>query len=110
MKTNTKINALRVLTLMALLSTAILVSSAHAAEPNDAVTQQGDPARWYQEEMTPMAYFKTLKKEAEAVYQESSIACKQMGKKDAGPCLRAAKETLQQDMAAAYSKSGIRAR
>lgn len=110
METTTKINAIRVLIFMVLLGTAILVSTAHAAEQTEAVAQQGDPARWYQEEMTPMAYFKTLKKEAEAVYQESSIACKKMGKSQAGPCLRAAKETLQQDMADAYSKSGIKAR
>ncbi|MFZ6758568.1 hypothetical protein ACO0K9_15300 [Undibacterium sp. Ji50W] len=109
METNTKINVIRALILMALLGTAILMSAAHGAEQNE-VTQQGDPARWYQEEMTPMAYFKTLKKEAEAVYQESSGACKQMEKKQVGPCLRAAKETLQQDMAAAYSKSGIKMR
>jgi hypothetical protein len=75
-----------------------------------AIGQRGDPERWYQEEMTPMAYFKTLKKEAEAVYQLSVAECKRAERSQQSTCLREAKSVMQQDIADAYRKSGIRPR
>ena len=110
MKTTNKINMLRALTFTALISSAIVISSVQAEVPNEAISQPGDPVRWYQEEMTPMAYFKTLKKEAEAVYQLSVMDCKRMQGNQGRQCLRDAKDVLQQDIAAAYQKSGIKAR
>jgi len=88
-----------------------MASPALAADTDPAaISQRGDPERWYQEEMTPMAYFKTLKKEAEAVYQLTTIECKRLERSQQSACLREAKATMQQDMADAYRKSGIRPR
>ncbi|PXX44036.1 hypothetical protein [Undibacterium pigrum] len=90
---------------------AAMLSPAFAADTDPtAISQRGDPERWYQEEMTPMAYFKTLKKEAEAVYQLSSMECKRAERSQQSACLREAKATMQQDIAEAYRKSGIRPR
>ncbi len=96
--------------LFALISGAMLSSALAADVDPTAISQRGDPERWYQEEMTPMAYFKTLKKEAEAVYQLSVIECKRVERSQQSACLREAKATMQQDMADAYRKSGIRPR
>ncbi|MES2036468.1 MAG: hypothetical protein V4495_01405 [Pseudomonadota bacterium] len=96
--------------LFALISGAMLSPALAADVDPTAISQRGDPERWYQEEMTPMAYFKTLKKEAEAVYQLSVIECKRVERSQQNACLREAKATMQQDMADAYRKSGIRPR
>ncbi|MFZ6732732.1 hypothetical protein ACO0LG_12480 [Undibacterium sp. Ji42W] len=93
------------------LVSAAMLSPAQAADTDpNATSQNGDPQRWYQEEMTPMAYFKTLKKEAEAVYQLSVVECRRMARNQQSTCLSEAKSTMQQDMADAYRKSGIRQR
>ncbi len=90
---------------------AAMLSPVQAADTDPpAISQSGDPQRWYQEEMTPMAYFKTLKKEAEAVYQLSVAECKRAERSQQSSCLREARATMQQDMAEAYRKSGIRPR
>ncbi|MFZ6872625.1 hypothetical protein ACO0LF_11200 [Undibacterium sp. Di27W] len=96
--------------LFVLMSGAMLGSAQAADVEPTVISQRGDPDRWFQEEMTPMAYFKTLKKEAEAVYQLSAIDCKRMERSQQSSCLRDAKATMQQDIADAYRKSGIRAR
>jgi len=96
--------------LFALMAAAMLGSVQAADTDQTSISQRGDPERWYQEEMTPMAYFKTLKKEAEAVYQLSVAECKRAERSQQSACLREAKATMQQDMAEAYRKSGIRAR
>ncbi|MCH8623009.1 hypothetical protein [Undibacterium sp. TS12] len=108
MKTIAKPMMIRALTCIALINGAMMTSYAQSAESNQAVTRQSDPARWYQEETTPMAYFKTLKTEAQAVYQESSRACRREPRTQVQACLREARNTLQQDMTAAYRKSGMR--
>lgn len=96
--------------LFVLISGAMLNPALAADVDPKAIAQRGDPERWYQEEMTPMAYFKTLKKEAEAVYQLSVSECKRGQGNQQSACLREAKATMQQDMADAYRKSGIRPR
>ncbi|MFZ6742869.1 hypothetical protein ACO0LC_06585 [Undibacterium sp. JH2W] len=96
--------------LFALMSGAVLGSAQAADAEPPIISQRGDPERWFQEEMTPMAYFKTLKKEAEAVYQLSVIDCRRMERSQQSSCLRDAKATMQQDIAEAYRKSGIRTR
>ncbi|MFZ6658160.1 hypothetical protein [Undibacterium sp. TJN19] len=109
MKNSTKKNILRTVILSGFVGMASCLSYANAQE-NRELTSAGEPARWFQEEMTPLAYFKTLKKEAEAVYQESAMDCKRMDSARRNECLRAAKNTLQQDMAAARQKSGYQGR
>ncbi|MBC3911327.1 MULTISPECIES: hypothetical protein [Undibacterium] len=94
----------------ALFSSGVLSPALAADVDPTTIAQRGDPERWYQEETTPMAYFKTLKKEAEAVHQLSVVACKQMDRTQQNQCLREARNTMQQDMADAYRKSGIRPR
>ena len=71
-----------------------------------SIAQTGDPARWYQEEMTPHGYFLTLKKEAMSVYQDSSKKCMYEEKSGRRHCLFNAKAALQQDIDAAKVKSG----
>jgi len=44
------------------------------------------------------------------VHQLSVVACKQMDRTQQNQCLREARNTMQQDMADAYRKSGIRPR
>jgi hypothetical protein len=109
MKNSTKKSIFRTVLFPGLILMAACLGNANAQE-NRELTPAGEPARWFQEEMTPVAYFKTLKKEAEAVYQESAIACKRMDSARRNECLRAAKDTLQQDMAAARQKSGYQGR
>ncbi|MFZ6638889.1 hypothetical protein ACO0LL_04065 [Undibacterium sp. TC4M20W] len=96
--------------LFALISGAMLSPALAADTDATAISQRGDPERWFQEEMTPIAYFKTLKKEAEAVYQLSVAECRRAERSQQSACVREAKATMQQDMADAYRKSGIRAR
>ncbi|PRC91458.1 hypothetical protein [Solimicrobium silvestre] len=83
------------------------ISASYAQSNQDAsIAQPGDPARWYQEDMTPHGYFLTLKKEAMNVYQDSSKKCMSEEKSNRKQCMIEAKNTFKQDMDAAKEKSG----
>ena len=60
-----------------------------------------DPPRWFQGDATPEEQYQTLKKEAGAVLQESSYACKQMKGTAAATCMKQARMTYSQDLARA---------
>ena len=57
-----------------------------------------DPPRWFQGDATPEEQYQTLKKEAGAVLQESSYACKQMKGAASATCMKQARMTYSQDL------------
>lgn len=67
--------------------------------------QGADPARWYQEDMTPQARFKTLKKEAGAAYREAVLQCRSAERGERAACLREARANFQNDMTAARQET-----
>ncbi len=64
---------------------------------------RGDPARWYQEDTSEAARRRTLHKEIGAALQEAQGACKAMAAQDRAACLKEARATYQQEMAALRS-------
>lgn len=85
----------------------MLMASCNAqAPPFNTVEQPGDPARWYQEEMTPRGYLLTLKKEAHAVHDASVKECRQLNPGDKQACKKSANEQLKKDLADAQIKAG----
>lgn len=59
---------------------------------------QRDPARWYQEDMTPRARLLTSQKEAGAAYREAQAECKKSGGVEQASCMREARNNLNQDL------------
>ena len=72
--------------------------------PAKTSSEIGDPARWYQEDLTPHARFQTSKKEAEAAYKEAVIDCKQLELAKRSNCMRDARSQMLQDVEAAKKK------
>ncbi|MGK5080337.1 hypothetical protein [Janthinobacterium sp. HLX7-2] len=64
-----------------------------------ATPQPGDPQRWYQEDSTPQAQLRTLRKEIAAALGEAKKSCQQEPSATRSACLRGAQETYRQDMA-----------
>ena len=92
-----------------LIGAALCLVAMSSASAQDAATQNidrpGDPARWYQEDMTPHAYYLTLTKEAGAAYGEAVSECKHSDSSDRARCLQEARRVFKQDMADAKLKS-----
>lgn len=65
------------------------------------IVQPGDPARWYQEDLTAGARFQTLRKEAGAAYKIAVAECKQGERATRAACLRQARAVYEQEMAEA---------
>lgn len=68
--------------------------------------QAGDPARWYQEDVTPRARFETLKKEAGAAYREAQSECKKAAQASRAACMQEARNTFARDMTDARQQIG----
>jgi hypothetical protein len=89
--------------LRTIIGTAMCALSMHASWAQglapDSVAQPGDPARWYQEDMTPGARSQTLKKEAGAAYQEALAECKRAERATRAACMREARIMFEQDLA-----------
>lgn len=68
--------------------------------------QAGDPARWYQEDVTPRARAATSTKEAGAAYREAQIECRKNIPAARSACLREARTMFQQDLADARQQAG----
>jgi len=60
---------------------------------------KGDPPRWYQDDPSPAAQLRTLRKEISAALAEANLACKQGPAAERSACLKDARETYRQDMA-----------
>ena len=64
----------------------------------DRVAQADSPARWYQEDTTPQARFRTLKKEAGAAQQEALSECKKLEYATRSACIKKARATFELDL------------
>ena len=63
----------------------------------------GDPARWFREDATAAQRLRTLQKEIAAGLQEAQGACRKMAAGERAGCMKEARATYQQEMAAAPS-------
>ncbi|HZV65418.1 MAG TPA: hypothetical protein VFG03_10990 [Telluria sp.] len=72
-----------------------------AARKQAAEIAHGDPARWYREDRTTAAHLRTLQKEIGAAQAEQLAACRSLPAGERGPCVKDARATYRQDMAAA---------
>ena len=70
------------------------LAHAHTATP-----QPGDPQRWYQDDSTPQAQLRTLRKEITAALAEAKKACRLEPSATRASCLKDAQDTYRQDMA-----------
>ncbi len=61
--------------------------------------EPGDPQRWYQEDSTPQAQLRTLRKEIAAALAEARKACRLEPSATRASCLKDAQDTYRQDMA-----------
>jgi len=80
---------------------AVQLSSAQSAP---GIAEPGDPARWYQQDSTPHDYYLTLKKEAEAAYQEAKMSCQAEDRAVRSACLKDAQAQYKQDLQDAKTK------
>ncbi len=63
--------------------------------------------RWYQENTTPRARMKSLKKEAGAAYQEARTECRAVARSMRAACLKEARTIFDQTMADAKQESRV---
>jgi len=81
-------------------------AASNTTPPQNAQLQKseiskGDPARWYQDDTSPAAQLRTLRKEIGAALAEANLACKQGPAAERRSCLKEAQATYRQDMAKA---------
>ena len=82
-----------------LLATLLACSVAPFSQAQTAMRQPGDPQRWYQEDSTPQAQLRTLRKEISAALAEAKKACRSEPSAARATCLKDAQDTYRQDMA-----------
>ncbi len=70
----------------------------------------GDPARWYRDDATMAQRLRTLQKEIGAGLQEAQGACRKMPAAERAGCMKEARATYQQEMAAARAQVAAEAR
>lgn len=68
--------------------------------------QAGDPARWYQEDVTPRARFETLRKEAGAARREAQSECKKAAQATRAACMQDVRNAFGRDMTDARQQIG----
>ena len=90
----------------ALAGAALAAQASNTTPPQNAQLQKseiakGDPARWYQDDTSPAAQLRTLRKEISAALAEANLACKQGPAAERRSCLKEAQATYRQDMAKA---------
>lgn len=66
-----------------------------------------DPARWYQQDLTPAGRMATLKKEAGAALQEARAECRLAAQTQRSNCRRQARAAYVHDMDAATQLTGL---
>jgi len=81
-----------------------------AAKQQAREIAEGDPARWYREDVTRQAQLRTLQKELGAALQEARNACKKLPAAERNACLQEARATYQRDMAQARAQLDGQAR
>ena len=84
----------------------LTVGAAFAQTLSDnSIAETADPARWYQEDLTPQARFQTAKKEVDAAYKEAAIECKKLAPANRSSCVRDARTQWAQDLESAKKKT-----
>ncbi|HEY0061855.1 MAG TPA: hypothetical protein VGC21_07025 [Telluria sp.] len=66
---------------------------------------KGDPARWFQEDVTPEQKLRTSSKESAAALRENLADCKKVGARDRRDCEQQAHQTYREEMARARQKA-----
>ena len=66
---------------------------------------KGDPARWFQEDVTPAEKLRTGTKEAGAALRENQADCKKLAARDRRDCMQQAQQTYREEMARAREKA-----
>jgi hypothetical protein len=94
-----------------------VVAAAHAQVSTDANVPpatarkqtleiaRGDPARWQQEDTTPAARLRTIRKEIAAGLQENLGVCKAGPATERAACVKEARATYQLEMAGAKARA-----
>ena len=62
------------------------------------VADEGDPARWTQEDTTVAQQYATARKELAAAYQISLVECARLESVEKQPCLEQAKREYEQEL------------
>lgn len=83
---------------------AMHASWAQSPAPGNSM-QAGDPARWYQEDMTPRARLQTSTKEAGAAYREAQKECRTTGRASRAACMKDARAMYEQALAEARQQA-----
>lgn len=78
---------------------------AATARQQAAEIARGDPARWTQEDTTPEARLRTLRKEMGAALQEARGACRALPAAERSACNKEAQANYQKDMAGARAQA-----
>ena len=85
-----------------LLAIGITAAAALPALAQDASgPQPGDPARWYQPDVSAQDHYRTAMKEAGAALNEALGECRQKAQGERAPCVREARERYRTDVEAA---------
>lgn len=95
--------------LTTIVGAAVFTLAAHGVWAQGSAIErsaQADPARWYQEDVTPRARFETSKKEAGAAYREAQSECKKAAQGNRAACMQEAHDTFRRDMTDARQKIG----
>ena len=71
----------------------------------NSIAETTDPARWYQEDLTPQARLQTAKKDVDAAYKEAAIDCKKLAPSNRNSCVRDARAQWAQDLESAKKKA-----
>ncbi|SHH07497.1 hypothetical protein [Massilia sp. CF038] len=66
---------------------------------------KGDPARWFQEDVTPEQKLRTSSKESAAALRENLADCKKLGSRDRRDCEQQAHQTYREEMARARQRA-----
>lgn len=66
---------------------------------------KGDPARWFQEDVTPADKLRTGSKEAAAALRENQADCRKLTARDRHDCMMQAQQTYREEMARARERA-----
>lgn len=80
-----------------------------AADKQARDIARGDPARWHREDATAQERWRTRQKEIGAAFDEAKNACRQGPAAQRPSCLKAAKATWKEEIAAARAEAGVQA-
>lgn len=87
-----------------LFGTIFFVGTVWAQTSPKSIAQQGDPARWYQEDRTPRELLESSMKEAAAALKEAIAVCPKKSSEARKLCIREARSIYEQDVKQAQQK------